>query len=209
MILDQVASTDWIYDVFFGSEPNLLSLIKEESENVRSILAPVKSQIQIGEKIYKYSRDQIISDLFKKIGPHKHFVLNGEGGIGKTALIKDFVEKYAKEMPICIRKALSLNVNSINDCFRFIHSYSLEQFEAAYQEEDRKVFVIDSAERIQDIEDIDPFRYLINFLDEKGWTVIFTVRNAYLHDLSEELRFDAPIQCEYIFDKITDKGEPN
>lgn len=198
MILDQVASTDWIYDVFFGSEPNLYSLIKEESENVHSILALVKSQIQIGEKIYKFSRDQIISDLFKKIGPHKHFVLHGEGGIGKTALIKDFVEKYAKEMPICIRKALSLNVNSINDCFRFIHSYSLEQFEAAYQEEDRKVFVIDSAERIQDIEDIDPFRYLINFLDEKGWTVIFTVRNAYLYELSEELRCGAPIQCEYI-----------
>ena len=34
MILDQVAPTDWIYDVFFGTEPNLLSLYNEENDNL-------------------------------------------------------------------------------------------------------------------------------------------------------------------------------
>lgn len=205
MILDQVAHVNWIYDLFFGTEPNLFSLIEEENSNTQSMLIPIQSQIQMGDKSLKVDRENVISQLCDGIGTHNHFVLHGEGGTGKTAIIKDLFKRFNGEIPICIRKAQSLNVKSSSDFFRLTNSYSTEQFENAFCDSDKKVFVIDSAEKIQEIGDTNPLAYLIHMLDKDGWTIIFTVRNVYLNDLKDELRYTYSLDSKFIsVDSITE-----
>ena len=131
MILDQVSRNQWVYDIFFGIEPNLQTLISEEQTNTNEILAPINSSICINEQLIKINRTDIVDGIVNNAGNHKHFVLHGEGGTGKTGVIKDLFAQIHPSIPLCIRKAQSLNVNSLTEIFSFYYQYRLEQFIAA------------------------------------------------------------------------------
>lgn len=187
MILDQVASTDWIYDVFFGTEPNLMSFLNEENDNTARILQPIKSQIIHNNQEIKVNRNLHIKTIKEAIYAHKHVILHGEGGCGKTAIIKDIYDEIGKDTAFCIRKAQSLNVLSLNEIFRMSNNYTATHFIKLFMDTEYKVFVIDSAERLQEIEDKTALYNLVNLLIENNWSIAFTVRNNYLSDLFYEL----------------------
>ena len=197
MILDQVSKNQWVYDIFFGLEPNLHTLILEEQTNTNEILDPINSCISINEQLIKINRTDIIDDIVNNIGPHKHFVLHGEGGTGKTGIIKDLFAKTHSSIPLCIRKAQSLNVVSLIELFSFAYQYRSEQFIEAYSESSQKIFVIDSAEKLQEIEDDSSIRSLIKMLDQNGWSIILTVRNVFLKDLKDTLHLIYNIDPHY------------
>ena len=188
MILDQVASVDWIYDVFFGTEPNLMSFLNEEIENTTHILQPINSKIIHNNQEIKVNRNAQLEIIKEAIHKHNHIILHGEGGCGKTAIIKDLYEGIGIETAFSIRKAQSLNVLSLNDIFRFANNYTATHFVSLFKDTEYKVFVIDSAERLQEIEDTTVLHNLINVLIENKWSVVFTVRNNYLSDLCDELK---------------------
>lgn len=197
MILDQVAPTDWIYDVFFGTEPNLMSFLTEENDNTALILQPIKSQIIHNNKEIKVNRNLHIKTIKEAIYAHKHVILHGEGGGGKTAIIKDLYNKIGKDTAFCIRKAQSLNVLSLNEIFRLTYNYTATHFVNLFRDTEYKVFVIDSAELLQEIEDKTALYNLVNLLIENNWSIVFTVRNNYLSDLFYELEAIHPVdfQC--------------
>ena len=197
MILDQVSRNQWVYDIFFGIEPNLQTLISEEQTNTNEILAPINSSICINEQLIKINRTDIVDGIVNNAGNHKHFVLHGEGGTGKTGVIKDLFAQIHPSIPLCIRKAQSLNVNSLTEIFSFSYQYRLEQFIAAYSEHTQKFFVIDSAEKLQEIEDDSSIRSLIKMLDQNGWSIILTVRNVFLKDLKDTLHLIYNIDPHY------------
>lgn len=203
MILDQVAPTDWIYDVFFGLEPNLMTFLNEEKDNTTRILQPIKSHIIHNDQAIKVGRYDQIETIKAAIRSHNHIILHGEGGCGKTAIIKDLYEEIGNETALCIRKAQSLNVLSINDVFRLANNYTATHFVDLFKDTQNKVFVIDSAERLQEIEDIMVLHNLISLLIENKWSIIFTVRNNYLTDLCNEL--DELRSIDVFVDNITDK----
>lgn len=187
MILDQVASTDWIYDVFFGIEPNLMSFLNEEKDNTARILQPIKSQIVHNNHVIKVNRNLHIGTIKNAIYAHNHIILHGEGGCGKTAIIKDIYNEFGTDIAFCIRKAQSLNVLSLNEIFRLANNYTAKLFVNLFKDTKYKVFVIDSAERLQEIEDKTALYNLVNLLIENNWSIVFTVRNNYLPDLCYEI----------------------
>lgn len=187
MILDQVASTDWIYDVFFGTEPNLLSLYNEEKDNTKYILNSINSQIVCNGHFIKVDRKEFVNRINNAITNHDNIILHGEGGCGKTAIIKDLVDGNNGDFVLCIRKAQSLNVEKVDDIFKFKDNYSVTQFINLYKNDDKKIFVIDSAERIQEIEDTTPLTNMLRLLNDNGWSIVFTTRNNYLKDLCDNL----------------------
>lgn len=197
IILDQAAQVEWIYDVFFGTEPNLVSLVKEEITNTESILGPISSEISYAGKTYKVDRSKIVSRLLQDIAPHKHFVIHGEGGSGKSGLVKDIWKDFGKTVPVCIRKAEYFKGITASDVFRQTNSYTAEQFISAIST-DKKIFVIDSAERLQEIEDDTVLRYILDLLDTNGWSIIFTVRNAFLNELKDNLGMTYKLKCSYV-----------
>lgn len=203
MILDQVAPTDWIYDVFFGTEPNLMSFLNEEKDNTECILQPIKSQIVHNSQKIKVKRYNQIETIKSAIRAHNHIILHGEGGCGKTAIIKDLYEEISKETVLCIRKAQSLNVSSLNDVFKLCYNYTTRQFVDLFRDTEYKVFVIDSAERLQEIEDTTVLHNLISILVENKWSIIFTVRSNYLVDLCNEL--DEIRSTDVLVDNISEK----
>ena len=61
--------------------------------------------------------------------------------------------------------------------------YSFSDFIEIYKDEPLKIMVIDSAEKLADIENTDSFQYFINNLIKNNWKIVFTTREAYLNDL--------------------------
>ena len=52
-----------------------------------------------------------------------------------------------------------------------------------HKEEPKKTFVIDSAEKLADLENQDVLIELLSALIKNNWQIIFTTRNIYLNDL--------------------------
>jgi len=175
---------NYIFDLFFNLNPNEGKLIDSIVAHNENILKDIQTEISFeGQKI-KTDRTAIIENIGKNCREHKNIIISGEGGCGKTAIFKDFYEKNAKAVPICVFKANELNVRNVNDIFRFAENYTLSQFLEAYKNELIKIFVIDSAEKLAEISDFDVVSNLIQELTEHGWNIIFTTRYVYLNDLT-------------------------
>lgn len=188
MILDQAAQCDWIRDIFFSVDSDYELLYEFEKKNTEHILNPIGTVITFRDKEIKISRDKVLSQLYDGIINNSHFVLHGEGGCGKTAIIKDLTDiMRANNIPVCIRKAQSLNVTKVDDIFHAQKNYTLEQFNTLYSGTSHKVFVIDSAERLQEIDDQEPVFNLLKSLSNDGWSILFTVRDVYYQDLCDDL----------------------
>lgn len=198
MILDQAAKITWIREMFFEIGPNMETLVKDEQSHSDSLLASICDRIAYGGQVIKFDRHTFVKTIFDTINKHEHLVIHGEGGAGKTAVIKDFYNRYSKKFPICVRKAQELNVAGISDIFKHTSNYDLSQFIEAYSRDEKKVFIIDSAERLQDIEDDDHIKLLLQKLTEAGWSIVFTVRSVYVEDLRSDLQYTYHLECKII-----------
>lgn len=207
MILDQVAHIKWMRDVFFEVNNDYEDLYAFERRNTEELLAPIETNIIYENQPIKVPRTQIIDKLVDGISHRKSYVIHGEGGCGKTAIIKDLFERIRdNKIPVCIRRAQSLNVVRVDEIFRAHKNFTIEQFLEVYQDTDAKVFVIDSAERLQEIDDLGPVFNLLKRLFENRWSVLFTVRDVYYGDLCEDLKITYRLNCETIsVDALSDE----
>lgn len=175
---------NYIFDCFFNLNPvtdKLIDCIVAHNDN---ILKDVQSEIQFNGWRIKIDRNLIIEIIDKNCQEQKNIIISGEGGCGKTAIIKDLYAKSRSDVPICIFKANELKVSNVNDIFRFTENYTLTQFIELYKDETIKLFIIDSAEKLAEISDLDVVSELIQKLTEHGWNIIFTTRCVYLNDLT-------------------------
>lgn len=174
----------YIYDDFFSLEPNEGGLIDEIKSHNKNLLQAIQTEIPFSDKKIKIDRSKIIEKIIKASNKKENIIISGEGGCGKTALFKEFYSLQNKKIPICIFKATELNVNHINELFKFDNNYSFTQFIKAYQNEPTKIFVIDSAEKLAEVTNSDILNTLIQKLKEAEWNIIFTTRYSYLNDLT-------------------------
>lgn len=173
----------YLHDIFFGLEPHEGDLLEEVSKHNQNILQAIQTEIPFVDKKIKIDRNAIVEELTSASKKKKNTVISGEGGCGKTSIFKEFYNLNFKEIPICIFKATELNVNHVNEIFQFDNKFTLTQFLNAYKDEHVKIFVIDSAEKLAEINNSDILNSLIHKLKENDWNVIFTTRYAYLNDL--------------------------
>ncbi|XMO87170.1 AVAST type 4 anti-phage nuclease Avs4 [Algibacter sp. AS12] len=178
----------YIYKDFFSLEPNEGKLIDEIKNHNKNILQAIQTEIPFGDKKIKIDRSKIIEKIIKASNKKGNIIISGEGGCGKTALFKEFYSIQNRKIPICIVKATELNVNHVNDLFKYDNNYSFAQFINAYQNESIKIFVIDSAEKLAEITNGDILNTLIKKLNEAGWNIIFTTRYSYLNDLTFHIK---------------------
>ena len=181
-ILDEAISERWIYDVFFNVDGRLESLVTEEARHTETAFANIGFTCQYQNQNIHIPRTRTIAHI-EGMKPSSLYVIHGEGGCGKTAILHEFLEKHRDEYPIYYRKASVLNVKNLAQVFHQGNPYTMDDFKGAYKDCEKKYFVIDSAEHLEAMEDETIVPSLIRMLMEEGWCVIFTVRNVYLSDL--------------------------
>ncbi|HOY41359.1 MAG TPA: ATP-binding protein [Chitinophagales bacterium] len=188
----------YIYDLFLNLEPNESELINEVNEHNENILKAIQTSISFADKQIRIDRSLIVDKIAEALQKKQNIIISGEGGCGKTAIFKDLYRLYYQRFPICIFKATELNVNHVNDLFRFTHAFSFTKFIEAYYSEPVKIFVIDSAEKLAELTNTEILNNLIQNLKESGWSIVFTTRYSYLNDLSFHIKEYYKLSCDVV-----------
>ena len=181
-ILDEAISEKWIYDVFFNVHGKLDNLIKEERRHTEIAFNSINYTCLFNGQEIQIERNDIISQIEQQ-EDSSIMVIHGDGGCGKTAILHMFFDLYGNEVPVCYRKATSLNVRNLSEVFRQGDMYNFSDFKEAYKDCEKKYFIIDSAEHLDEIEDGTIVPSLLKGLMDDGWCIIFTIRNVFATDL--------------------------
>jgi hypothetical protein len=164
---------------FFSLDKSIVDLIQEQETHSENILYEIQTSILFNEQGIEIDRTD---DLIKlKETSAQVIILSGVAGVGKTALIKIYYEQINGEFSLYIFKATEFDISNINLLFTDI---SFHDFVNAHKDDEKKTIVIDSAEKLIDLRNTDPFKEFLSHLIKNNWKIIFTTRDSYLEDLN-------------------------
>jgi len=169
---------------FFSLDKSIFDLIDELKKQSLSILNPIRSGISFADKEIKIDRTNITETLKKNLSDSIPVILSGEGGVGKTAVIKDLYGDIGEKIALFVFKATQFNnITNVNSLLSSYGQFSIEDLATAYKNVVEKCIIIDSAEKLSDIEDKEVFNIFINTFLQQKWKIIFTTRHSYLDNL--------------------------
>lgn len=168
---------------FFVIDKSIIDFICELIQHTESILKPIHSKIIFSGNEIKIDRSKVIEGLKKTLNNSSLVILSGVAGVGKTAVIKDFYDLIKETIPFFVFKAIEFNLPNINQLFRDYGNFTLLDLTKEYQKINDKYIIIDSAEKLSDIEHQDVFQEFLSTLLDNSWKIIFTTRYSYLDDL--------------------------
>lgn len=166
---------------FFSLDESIFDLLEEKQRHTKNVLYEIQTDIDFNDKKIEIDRSELLARLHENLAKKQILIVSGVGGVGKTAVIKKYFDKEEGNIPFYVFKASEFKKDSINDLFE---GYNLEDFSSSHREELRKVIVIDSAEKLLELTNTDPFKEFITVLINDKWQIIFTTRNNYLEDLN-------------------------
>jgi len=190
-ILLRNPENNYLHDYYFLSdkESSMVDFITRLQDSTNFYLSnKIKNQIQFRNNIIKIERKECTT-LETNIKKEGILIVCGDGGSGKTAILKDFYDKNNSRIPFYVFKAIDFsNLTNINNLFKAYGEFYINDFIEVHKNESDKIILIDSAEKLSDIEDIDALKEFINILSDNRWKIIFTTRKNYLSDLNTEVR---------------------
>ena len=166
---------------FFALDKSIFDLLEEKQRHTENVLLEIQTAIDFNGRKIEIDRSDQLDRLRENLNKKQILVVSGVGGTGKTAVIKKLYENVKGSFPFYVFKASEFNRDSINDLFE---QFSLNDFASAHREETHKVVVVDSAEKLLDLSNIDPFKEFLSAFLTDNWQIIFTTRNNYLADLT-------------------------
>lgn len=171
-----------ITSYFFTRSDNLFRLLESFESHTRAILDDIETAITFGDEDISINRSNIISEIEKS--DTGALIISGEGGTGKTSLIKELYGNKGRGDVFYVHKATEFSVSNLSE---FLSSVFLKDFIEAHEGADNKTVVIDSAEHLIALENTNPIKEYLSSLIKAGWKVWFTTRNTYLDDLIFQL----------------------
>ncbi|RPJ79756.1 MAG: ATP-binding protein [Alphaproteobacteria bacterium] len=165
---------------FFSLNESILDRIKEQQRHTEFVLSEIQTDITFRNQSIEIDRGKVLEQI--KTSPQV-LIVSGGGGVGKTAVIKKLYENSKNVYPIYIFKATEFGFGNINDIFT---GFNFQDFINAHKDETSPTVIIDSAEKILDLKNRDPFKEFLSILMVNNWKIIFTTRDNYLGDLNYE-----------------------
>jgi len=167
----------------FFSFKSVIDLIIEMQKHTDSILYEIQTNIVFDINTIKIDRTQVVDQLEDELSKKQILILSGVGGVGKTAVVKNIYEKYSDKVPFYIFKASEFEITNVNDLFP---NFTLQNFIDVHKDDEEKIIVIDSAEKLLDTKNSDPFKQFLSTVIKNNWKIIFTTRENYLEDLNHQ-----------------------
>ena len=164
---------------FFTFGKSIFSKLEEMNKHSENLLKHINTEIFFKDKKIKIKREDEFKQLIKD--SNQVCIISGVGGVGKTVLVKNMYEQFKENNSFYIFKATEFELRNINDIFG---DYNLYDFLSIHKEVKNKTIVVDSAEKLLDLENTDSFKEFLSAIIEDKWKVIFTTRDVYLKDLN-------------------------
>ncbi len=174
-----VPENEYLAQYFFGQGDGIVDFLNKIEAHSTNILFAIQTDIQFRKQQIKIDRSNDLSKL--ESDKAQILILAGEGGSGKTALVKELFN--SQDAPCYVLKAAEFTKADTTAVFSQFGNYDLNDFLLGNKDEARKTFIIDSAEKLADLKSQDVFIELLSALIKDHWKIIFTTRNSYLDDL--------------------------
>lgn len=168
---------------FFTLGASVIDFVREIARHTDAVLAPIHSSIVVKGGPIKIDRRLVLSRLKDTLSRSSLVVVSGEAGVGKTALVKDLYDEMKGNTPLFVFKATEFNVSHLSQLFKSYGAFTFSDFIREHEDFAEKYVVIDSAEKLSDLERPEVFQELLSALQSSGWRVLFTTRFSYLEDL--------------------------
>src|SRR5713101_7749527 len=107
-------------EYFFSLQPGVVDFIEELYQSTERIFTTIHSKIVFNGKEIKIDRSHSLNELKTALEQIPLVIVSGEGGVGKTAVVKDLYDQIKAESPFFIFKPIEFNVAHINELF---HAY--------------------------------------------------------------------------------------
>lgn len=181
---------------FFSLGKSVIDFLNELTRHTEAILAAINSKITFRNSEIKIDTAQSIKAIQEVLATSPMAILSGGAGVGKTALIKDFYHSIKDRAPFYIFKGVEFCISNINQLFAHYGSFTLSDFVKEHQDFEEKYIIIDSAEKLSDIEYKEVFQEFLSTLQINKWRVIFTTRYSYLDDLRFQFIEVYRVRCQ-------------
>ncbi|MDI6707159.1 MAG: ATP-binding protein, partial [Bacillota bacterium] len=89
---------------FFALDKSTFDLVQDLIKHTESILTPIRSDIEFKGNVIKLDRSATLADLKIVLAKSSVVILSGKGGVGKTAVIKDFYRQVKETIPMFVFK---------------------------------------------------------------------------------------------------------
>jgi len=166
---------------FFSLDKSIFDQIEAQQGHAENVLYDIRTSAKFDGQDIEISRKDILGELKNNL--NQIVILSGVGGVGKTAVIKKLFEEYKDEIPFYIFKATEFELRNINDLFA---DSGFQEFVDVHKDDNNKIIVIDSAEKLLYLNNADPFKEFLRTLINNKWKIIFTTRNDYLEVLNTD-----------------------
>ena len=174
---------------YFSQSKGIIEAIQALAEQTQVLLKQIRSDISFGDKTIKLDRSGVVTGLIGAVKKYPLLIVSGSAGVGKTALLKDFYDQESSTSPIYVLKANQLsNIHSIDQLLQTFDELTFAEFLEEHKDVPRKYVIVDSAEKLSDIEDLQVVQTFLSALLKAKWNVVFTVRHSYVDDLKFQLK---------------------
>ncbi len=164
---------------FFINGDSLLDLINKQERHTHSIFKNIKQSISFNGSDILIERASVLDSL--KSSSNQVSILCGKGGAGKTVEVKNLYQEVRDSQPVFAFKAAEFELNRLDD---LIKGWCIDDFLSLFGDCKDKTLIIDSAEKLMDLNNQEPFKEFIDLSVEFGWRMIFTTREHYFDDLN-------------------------
>lgn len=163
---------------FFSYEMSNVELIRKKEEISIKVFGGVERSIDFNGNALVFDRAKLLKEIESQ--KDQVLVVAGEGGVGKTVEIANLYDSIGGEIPFYIFRGREFLIGDIDELFPHVGAVA---FMKAHRSGDRGIVVIDSAERLAEVDDLEPFELFLKLVVEEGWRVVLTTRAHYLEDL--------------------------
>lgn len=198
-VLDLASKNKLAYDLFFNPDLNMRCIDEDirKSNDIR--IKHVNNNIVYKGIPYVVDRKSETEKMASILHNGKSVIIVGEGGCGKSALGKDYYNANKENTAIFIINGEQLCTDDVNHIFHVVNNdYTLSSFRRFYEGNERKVIIIDSAERMCFATNKEPLSFMFEELMKVGWQFLFTVRSNAEEELKNILMLYADLECETI-----------
>ena len=175
-----IAENKNLYSHFFSLHQSVYEKLELFHKHSNRLMSRISSHIEFNNQKITIDRTPIKDSLLKSSA--QIVLLTGNGGVGKTAIVKQLYEENKdSDIVYYVHKASEFNVSKISD---FLFEIDLDEFIKVNENISNKVIIVDSAENLLSIKNLDPFREYLEVLLAADWKIWFTTRDQYKNDFS-------------------------
>jgi len=167
----------YIREYFFSTSNGISYITRKINSHSQSILRSIHAEIKYQNEIIEIPQPDIGFDKFVKSNK-RYLLIHGEGGCGKSAIVKKQISEKDNYL-IWTFRATDFDCSSISEFIGRFGNYIWEDLLKALSEHNHKVCIVDSAEKLFQLENNEVFRIIMRDLTTSGWKVVITIRTQY------------------------------